>query len=552
MRQSVLAVAVIALVLLAGCGGGGQGAAPSGGGQSGGDQLGYAVGGAQDATAFRKNVREGYVPQPTDITYEGVFHDYYFETGQNQPCQALFCPSYSRAVTTDPLSNQTERYVTVGLNSNITKAAFERKKLNLVIVVDTSGSMSEAFNRYYYDDGERQTVESGQTKIDAAREAVATLTDHLREGDRLGVVTYDDQAHVQQELTAVGELDHTAFRKRIDRTTAGGSTNLDAGMRTATEMLRPYSDSDATEYETRVIYLTDAMPNVGETSQGGFAGRLQDHADDGVYTTVIGVGVDFNSRLVEGITAVKGANYYSVHSPSAFTERMDEGFKYMVTPLVFDLSLEMESDGYAIEQVYGTTNESASTGQFLHVKTLFPSKTEDNRTKGGVILLELDKVGDNPTMSLVARYEDRAGQTHRSTRTVSFEEHQPSYYESSGVRKAVTLSRYASLMRNWAAYERAQVQGADPETPADGVEHRALGTWEQQSVELRVSPIYAERIGRFKQYFRTQMDVLNNSRMTDDLDVLETVATSNDKDNETVAPASIRQPIALLAEAFGA
>lgn len=64
-------------------------------------------------TAFRQNVREGYVPQPTDITYEGLFHDYYFDTGSDRTCDQLFCPSYSRAVTRDSLSNETERYVSV-------------------------------------------------------------------------------------------------------------------------------------------------------------------------------------------------------------------------------------------------------------------------------------------------------------------------------------------------------------------------------------------------------------------------------------------------------
>jgi Ca-activated chloride channel family protein len=77
--------------------------------------IGLAAGGAQDAIAFRNNVREGYVPQPTDMTAEGLFHDYYFDTGTPQECAQLFCPSYSRAVSTDPLSNEPERYLTVGL-----------------------------------------------------------------------------------------------------------------------------------------------------------------------------------------------------------------------------------------------------------------------------------------------------------------------------------------------------------------------------------------------------------------------------------------------------
>ena len=54
------------------------------------------------------------------------------------------------------------------------------------------------------------------------------------------------------------------------------------------------------------------------------------NAENHIYTTFIGIGVDFNTELVEGITKIRGANYYSVHSAEQFRERMDEEFEYMV------------------------------------------------------------------------------------------------------------------------------------------------------------------------------------------------------------------------------
>ena len=35
----------------------------------------------------------------------------------------------------------------------------------------------------------------------------------------------------------------------------------------------------------------------------------------GIHTTLVGVGLDFNTDLVERISKVRGANYFSVHSP---------------------------------------------------------------------------------------------------------------------------------------------------------------------------------------------------------------------------------------------
>jgi hypothetical protein len=42
--------------------------------------IGFSAGGAKDINNFRDNIKNDYLPLPTDITYEGLFYDYYFET----------------------------------------------------------------------------------------------------------------------------------------------------------------------------------------------------------------------------------------------------------------------------------------------------------------------------------------------------------------------------------------------------------------------------------------------------------------------------------------
>ena len=44
-----------------------------------------------------------------------------------------------------------------------------------------------------------------------------------------------------------------------------------------------------------------------------------------------GVGLDFNTELAEAISKVKGANYFSVHSPGEFKQRLVQQFDYAVT-----------------------------------------------------------------------------------------------------------------------------------------------------------------------------------------------------------------------------
>ncbi|WP_415380380.1 vWA domain-containing protein [Halosimplex sp. TS25] len=537
MRQAILTVAVVALLVLAGCsssggsadvavGDGGDGASGAmGGGDGGSGNIGVSAGGAQDANAFRTNVEEGYVPQPTDLTYEGLFHDYYFDTGQDRPCERLFCPSYSTAVTRDPLSNDTERFVTVGLNSGISKRDFQRKPLNLVVVVDTSGSMESQFDEYHYDGGEETKVEENQAKMDAAGDAVVSMLGKLNGDDRVGVVDYDDSARTVQGLRRVSEIDRGDLRSDVRGLTAGGGTNLDAGMSEARDMLAEHGNDS--ERETRVVYVTDAMPNLGDTSGDSLESRLRSHANRGIHTTFVGVGVDFNSRLTETISTVRGANYYAVHSPAQFEERMDEGFSYMVTPLVHNLSLRVAGDGYEIENVYGSPQADAASAELMEVTTLFPSRREGNKTEGGVVLLEVKRTGDDPTLGLVASYEDPGGGARQVVRNVSFESREAPYYGSTGVRKAVALSEYGTLVRNWMAHERADGE-AGATAVEEPIEYREYDEqWEQGSVALGVSEPYDDRIDRFLEYFRAEQSALDADRMDRDIDVLERLAAAN-------------------------
>jgi Ca-activated chloride channel family protein len=194
--------------------------------------------------------RRSTSPQPTDLSYEELFHDYYFDTGRERDCEALFCPTYSTGLDRDPVSNATEPFLSVGLDSGLSETEFSRKRLNLVVVVDTSESMSADLGQYYYDGGDGQPTDERTSKMAATRSALRTITGHLGPDDRLGIVAYDDRARVVQDVVRMGEVSESALEGQIDGLRAGGSTNLDAGMRTAVELLRPHACADARAVET--------------------------------------------------------------------------------------------------------------------------------------------------------------------------------------------------------------------------------------------------------------------------------------------------------------
>lgn len=507
------------------------------------NDLGFSTGGAKDVNNFRENIENDYLPLPTDITYEGLFYDYYFDTGKQEECAKLFCPSYSTAISLDPLSEEERYYLAVGLNSGLKESNFERKKLNLVIVLDISGSMGSSFNKYYYDRfGEQREVEGWQeedankNKMQVAAESVAALTKNLRGDDRLGVVLFDNTAYLAKPLNLVAETDMDKIREHILEIQARGGTNMPAGIKMGRELFDEIDRGDPSVYENRIIFLTDAMPNMGDVSEEGLLGQTSGNADNKIYTTFIGIGVDFNTELVEKITKIRGANYYSAHSSQEFKTRMDDEFEFMVTPLVFNLLLKVEAEDWEIQKVYGSPEADEATGEIMKVNTLFPSRTKEGETRGGLVLLELKKTGANPSLKLSTTYEDRNGAAGSDEKNIQFAAGAEEY-DNNGIRKGIALSRYANMIKNWIIDERAHYEPNKPLPlpyeprinyesgilcPPPPIEITPLlGQWERQSIDLRVSDKYKEMFGDFKSYMEEEIEAIGDPEMEQEIEILD-------------------------------
>lgn len=497
--------------------------------------IGLAVGGAKDINNFRNNIQNNFLPLPTDVTYEGLFYDYYFDTGATEPSDKLFYPSYSYAVTRDPLSHQIEYYLSVGLNSGLKESDFERKKLNLVIVLDNSGSMGEYFNQYYYDNTGRQIDiynEDGinsQRKIDNANQAIVSILNQLNDGDRFAIVLFNSDASVLQPMSLVGNTAMGAVKNRVLNIIAGGSTNLDAGMDMATRQFKGLSELSSYEYENRIIVLTDAQPNTGDISSSNFMDSVERNAGSRIYTTFIGVGVDFNTNLIERITKVKGANYYTVHSHRQFSRRVNEEFDFMVTPLVFDLKFYFEAAGWKIDQVFGSPEADQASGTLMTINTMFPSRSEGGENKGGIVLLKLRKTSSNPgdTLYLKVNYEDRNGKKDSSQAVIHVSSHSAEYFGNSGIRKAVLLTRYAAMLKNWMIDERGHMNYSKTWAPCIGewsgitIPNENVGQWERTSLPLYVSPWYRSIFRDFGRYFESEMYAIGDSTLNQEMRILD-------------------------------
>ena len=503
------------------------------------DTLGFAVGGAKDANNFYDNLKNGYLPKLKSITYEGIFYDHYFDTGKPERCERLFCPTYATAVRKNFFTDADEYFLSVGLNSNIKASDFTRKTLNLVVVLDISGSMSAPFNRYYYDrrhirQNREEKSEPVKSKMQIANESLVAMLGHLNPRDRLGIVLFDSRAYLAKPLRPVALTDMEAIKRHILELAPRGGTNWSEGYKNGLKLIKSLDKryKDPAKYENRIIFITDAMPNRGELSEKGLFGMVDRAAKEGIYTTFIGVGVDFNTDLVERISKTRGANYYAVHSEKSFKKRLDDEFDFMVTPLVFDLEMTLDSPAFSIDTVYGSPEADKATGRVLYVNTLFPSATEENRTKGGVILVKLKKSGtEQKPIKLVVRYTDRAGKRYQVTKEATFKKGY--YYENTGIRKAILLSDYVTLIQNWLIDTRAgcndKVSSPVPILPLrercmlyppERPEFPMMQTWERRSCKLKISDGYRKLFAIFRRRFAEEMTALNDPSLQKEYDAL--------------------------------
>lgn len=56
------------------------------------------------------------------------------------------------------------------------------------------------------------------------------------------------------------------------------------------------------KYQHRILYLTDACPNSGEYGPDSLLGMMTAASEHKIYSTIFGLGLDFNTGLVDHIT----------------------------------------------------------------------------------------------------------------------------------------------------------------------------------------------------------------------------------------------------------
>ena len=322
------------------------------------DKLGATPGGAQDISYARDRIAAGEIPHPNTFTPEGLLseHDLPLDTGR--PCNQTLCLSAAAVPVKLLALPEARQLAQLGFASNLDAQSWHRDAMNIVAVIDKSGSMS------------------GQP-IETVKASLHQLVDQLGPGDQLSIVLYGDRSHVHMPPTAISARDKQQVHAQINQIAISGSTNMEEGLKVgykvATESAPRFRGT------TRLMLFTDERPNVGATDKESFMGMARAGSRHGIGLTTIGVGTQFGAEVATAISSVRGGNLFFFPSVPDMEAKFKKDLDTMLSELAYDMKLKIwPQKGYKLVGLFGLPGDlvkrTPDGGLEMTVETLFLSK----------------------------------------------------------------------------------------------------------------------------------------------------------------------------------
>ncbi|MBQ9110773.1 MAG: von Willebrand factor type A domain-containing protein [Oscillospiraceae bacterium] len=189
-----------------------------------------------------------------------------------------------------PWNEETQLFL-VGLQAEKIDLS-ERKPMNLVFLIDVSGSM-------YSED-----------KLPLVQEAFAMLAENLNENDRISIVTYAGAEQVV--LAGESGSNYPRIAESLYNLTAGGATAGAAGIVQAYELAEEYFIEGG---NNRVVLATDGDLNVGLSTEEELTALIEEERETGVNLSVLGFGTgNLKDDRLEALADHGNGNYAYIDS----------------------------------------------------------------------------------------------------------------------------------------------------------------------------------------------------------------------------------------------
>jgi Ca-activated chloride channel family protein len=268
-------------------------------------------------TIARRKLHEGTLPPPASVRVEEFVN--YFRYAFPEPAgDTPFAVVMDAAPS--PLSPG-RHILRVGVATKAVPPS-ERKPAHLVFLVDVSGSMASP------------------DKLDLAKQSLRILTNNLKDGDTVSLVTYAGSSRVVLPPTGLGHK--AVILAAIDELTSGGSTAMGSGIdlayQQAIQGLVPGAIS-------RVIVCSDGDANVGSHTHDEMLQIIAGRAKEGVTLSTIGFGMgNYKDALMEQLADKGNGNSFYIDSLSAAKKVFQEQLGSTLEVVAKDVKLQVDFD----------------------------------------------------------------------------------------------------------------------------------------------------------------------------------------------------------------
>src|SRR5262245_30289837 len=329
---------------------------------------------AQDATSTAAAARTRYlseigvIPTSREVAVEEFINYHRHQIGS---------PKAGEAVALDLRWGNDRVYgaggdavLQVGFSTALANDRQELRPVNLSLVIDKSGSMSDV------------------DKLSRVRSALLTLVSQLRDTDTLSIVVFDSDAQVL--LPAQRLADRRTVRQLIQQIAPGGATNIHAGLMLGFEEARKNYRKDATN---RVILLTDGIANRGETDPEKIAQDSLRFNDGGIDLSTIGVGLDLNKDLLSQLAKSGRGLFHFVEDAQDIEKVFVKEVQSLVSPVATEPNVEIDYDSdLGLAKLYGYEPQYRRNGVTLKLDNMNNGLTQ-------VILLRFKLAENRPAFS---------------------------------------------------------------------------------------------------------------------------------------------------------
>ena len=266
---------------------------------------------------IRSSLQRGALPPPDAVRIEEMVN--YFPYDYAAPSEEDISPFRPTVNVFETPWNPDTRLVHIGLQGEMPLVE-DRPPLNLVFLIDTSGSMNDP------------------AKLPLLVQSFRLMLDELTPEDQVAIVEYAGSAGVALEPTSAS--DRAAITRALTGLGAGGSTNGQGGLVEAYALAAEMSDEGEV---SRVILATDGDFNVGISDPDALTDFISDQRETGIYLSVLGFG---RGNLQDDTMQALAQNG---NGTAAFIDTLNEAQRVLVDqlsgalyPIADDVKIQVE------------------------------------------------------------------------------------------------------------------------------------------------------------------------------------------------------------------